>query len=368
MSQGLHPRGRSTRAEVLLPRRVLLVSAAVVLSASSAAAPASTATAGPAAAPPAAATDVFRRFAGTWDATMQVVGPPGQPPAVLNGIEINTTGGGGLWVTGDFRSQIEGRPFQGHALLTWDTASGKFRRLWADSTSPVFWISEGGWDPKTSTLTMWIETRNSGGNPVRWREETVFQDEGRIFTMYVPGPTTVEAAAMTITYHRRPATAKVPPAGGPAPAPAGPEMAALKGIVGAFSTRVEDRTGRTEDIKATETNTWCCDGQFIVSELSGTAGKRPYAAQSVYAYDPEQRRYERASVDTEGTSLQRVEGLFDPATATLTFHLDLPDGHGGTTHANEAITWKENGERTATVTEEAAAGKILKTARSKKER
>src|SRR5262249_39122643 len=117
---------------------------------------AATAAAGPAAAPPAAVADLFRRFAGTWDATMQVIGPPGEPPQVLNGIEINATGGRGLGVTGDFRSQIEGRPFQGHALLTWDAAAKKLRRLWADSTSPVFWISEGDWDPKTATLTMWI--------------------------------------------------------------------------------------------------------------------------------------------------------------------------------------------------------------------
>jgi hypothetical protein len=340
---------------------ILLVSGFAVLVGSGAAAPGSTA-------PPAAATDLFRRFAGTWDATMQVVGPPGEPPEVLNGIEINTTGGQGLWVTGDFRSQIEGRPFQGHALLTWDAASAKFRRLWADSTSPVFWISEGNWDPKTSTLTMWIETRNSSGNPVRWREETIFQDEGRVFTMYIPGPTTVEAAAMTITYHRRPATAKVPPAGGPAPAPSGPEMAVLKGLVGVFSTRIEDRTGKDE-IKGTEHTAWCCGGQFLVSEVTGTAGKRPYASHAVYAWDPGRRVYERAFVDTEGTALERVAGAFDPATTTLTFHLEFPDGRGGTTHANEAIAWKENGEKTATVTEEAAGGgKVLRTTRSKKER
>jgi hypothetical protein len=323
MSKGQPLRGRPARVEARLSLGVLLVSGAVVLSAAMA-------TAGPAGAPPAAANDLFRRFAGTWDATMQVVGPPGQPPAVLNGIEINTRGGQGLWVTGDFRSQIEGRPFQGHALLTWDAGSGKFRRLWADSTSPLFWISEGNWDPKTATLTMWIETRNSSGNPVRWREETVFQDESRIFTMYVPGPTTVEAAAMTITYHRRPATAKVPAAGGPAPTPAGPEMAVLKGSAGVFSTRVEDRTGKADEIKATETNTWCCDGHFLVSDTNGTAGKLPYASHAVYAWDPDKRRYERAFIDTEGTPLEPVAGVFEPATATLTFHLEFPDGRGGT--------------------------------------
>jgi hypothetical protein len=317
---------------------------------------------------PAAAADLLRRFVGTWDATMQVVGPPGEPPQILNGIEINTSGGQGLWVAGDFRSQIDGRPFQGHALLAWDAASQGFRRLWADSTSSTFWISAGTWDPKSATLTMWIETRNSNGDPVRWREETVFKDDGRTFTMYVPGPTTVEAAAMTIAYRRHPATQKVPPAAGPVLAPAGPELAVLKGSAGVWSMRVDDRSGG-EEIKGTETNAWCCDGHFLLSDVTGTIGRRPYAARAVYGWDPDKRRYERALVDTAGASFERVPGAWDAAASTLSFHLDLPDGHGGTTHAQEVQTFKENGERTTTVTAEApGGGKVMRVTRYKKER
>jgi hypothetical protein len=318
--------------------------------------------------PPAAAAEVLRRFAGAWDATMQVVGPPGEPPQVINGIEVNTTGGQGRWVTGQFKSQIDGQPFEGHMLLAWDAASGKFRRLWADSTSSSFWISEGDWDPKTATLTMWIETRNSNGDPVRWREETTFTEETRTFTMFVPGPTTVEAAAITITYHRRPAAQKIPPASGPVLEPAGPEMAALKESVGVWSLRADD-AGWGEEIKGTETNRWCCDGHFLVSDAVGTIGKRPYEAHAVIAWDPAQRHYQRALVDTLGTPLAPEPGVLHPDHSVI-FHVDRPDGRGGLVHASEELTFKSNGERTAVQSEEMSGkpGKTLRTTRYRKER
>jgi hypothetical protein len=350
--------------------RGALLAALLLLSAGGdvAAPPAAAGAGSPGAAPvPAAAADLLRRFAGAWDATMQVIGPPGEPPQVLNGIEVNASGGDGLWVTGDFRSQIDGRPFQGHSILTWDAPAAKFRRLWADSTSTAFWISEGDWDPKSATLTMWIETRNSRGEPVRWREETIFQGEGRTFTMFIPGPTTVEAAAMTITYKRRPAAQKVPPPGGPVPAPAGPELARLQSSAGVWSVRRDDRV-RGEEMKGTETNTWCCDGRFLLSDVAGRSGKRTYAAHGIVAWDPEHRRYERAFVDTAGTGLERVPGAWDEATGTLTFHLDRPDGRGGTLHADEVLAWNGD-ERTATLSEASAGGgKVLATSRYRKER
>ena len=344
-----------------MPWKAAVLAAALALPASGSAAPPS------GAAPPREAADLFRRVAGEWDVTMQVVGPPGEPPQILNGIEVNASGGGGLWVTGDFRSQLDGRPFQGHSTLTWDAPSGKFRRLWADSTSTTFWISEGTWDPKNATLTMVIETKNSQGRPVRWREETVFNDDGRTFTMYVPGPATVEAAAMTITYRRRAPGIKATPPGGPAPAPAGPELARLQRSLGAWSVRRDDRASG-EAMKGTETNAWCCGGRFLLTDVAGKSGKRAYAAHGIVAWDPEQRRYERASVDTDGAALERVPGSWDEASGTLVFHVDRPDGRGGTLHAEEVLSWNGD-ERTATVTQESSgATRVLATSRYRKER
>jgi hypothetical protein len=349
--------------------RVARLSVAIAALVALTAAPSSEAASPAPAAPPAAAADAMRRFVGAWDATMQVVGPPGQPPQILNGIEINATGGDGRWVTGQFRSQIAGEPFEGHALLTWDAASGKFRRLWADSMSPAFWISEGTWDPKTSTLTMWIESKNSNGEAVRWREETTFADDTRIFTMFVPGGTTVEAAAMTITYRRRADAQKIPPATGPVAEPAGPERVPLKPGLGAWSMRADD-AGWGEKIEATETNTWCCGGFFLVSDVKGTIGKRPYAAHAISGYDPALRGYVRALVDTAGTTLSSEPGALDSGSGSLTFHVDRPDGRGGTVHASEVVASKPNGERTAIQTEatSGAPGKVLRTTRYRKER
>jgi hypothetical protein len=112
----------------------------------------------------------------------------------------------GVWdaTMTDFKSRIDGAPFEGHALFGYDTVKQKYVRLWVDSSQALFWPSEGSYDPATDSLTMWMESIDSDGRPTRWRTVTVWKDDDtRIFTMHLPGPETVEAAGMTITYKRR---------------------------------------------------------------------------------------------------------------------------------------------------------------------
>jgi hypothetical protein len=147
---------------------------------------------------------LLKRDVGVWDATIQILDQMDGSVGVYNGTETNTLEPGGRWLVTDFKSRIDGAPFEGHALFGYDTVKQKYVRLWVDSSQALFWPSEGSYDPATDSLTLWMESVDSDGRPIRWRTVTVWKDDDtRIFTMHLPGPETVEAAGMTITYKRR---------------------------------------------------------------------------------------------------------------------------------------------------------------------
>jgi uncharacterized protein DUF1579 len=320
-------------------------------------------TATPGASPPATpapgdthAASILKRFAGVWNATMQIASPDDSPPQVLNGIEVVTVGGGGAWVVSDFHSQLEGRPFQGHAILARNAATGRYRRVWADATSPTFWLSEGDWDAAKQTLTLWIETVNSAGRPVRWREEMVFNpDDSRTFTMYVPGAGTADAAAITIDYRRR-GEGEPRQAYQPASSPPSPGHALLWRDAGTWSAQMETRKGSAvESSKGTETNTICCHGYFLVTDYSGGTKKAPFAGHGLLGFDPARRKYVSAWVDTADTALEIHEGDYDPATEAMTFKF-AAGSHGTTTAMREVLEWKGTDRRILTLYSRGAGG------------
>jgi hypothetical protein len=314
-----------------------------------------------AAATPAPATPeaLLKALAGTWNATMQIAAPDDSPPQVINALEVNRPGGDGGWIVSEFTSQMEGRPFEGHGLLAWNPATGKFRRVWADVTAPTPWRSEGTWDAATRTLTMWIDTFDSSGHPVRWREETLFKEDGsHVFTMYTPGPKNTEAAPITIIYRRRPEGA--PPAPfRPAPASPSPEHRRLGRDVGTWNARLDTAKGSPIDpkiTKAVEVNALCCDALFLVTDLDGATKKTHYAGHGLVGYDPEAKRYWSAWVDTATRDLGVTQGDWDEANATLTFPLeDHAAAAPGPTR--ETIAYQPDGARTLTLWARGADGR-----------
>lgn len=305
--------------------------------------------------------DLLRRMAGTWDATMQVASAGDEPPLVINGTEVATLGGDGAWLVSDFRSQIEGRPFQGHGLLARDAKTGRYRRVWADSTSPVFWSSEGTYDAATDSLILWIETTDSAGHPVRWREVVTWKgDDLRTFTMFVPGPETREAAGVSIVYRRRKDAGGGAPATGPVPSPAsGSPYAVLARAAGTWKAAVEDRAGtRGRSVsKGIETGALCCDGQFLVTDLAAEDRKRPFSAHSLLAYDPQRKKYVRASIDSIDGTLTVSEGDYDATGETLSLQVTRSDGPQGAITKREVFTWKGPDERVLRVLVAGADGR-----------
>jgi hypothetical protein len=293
-------------------------------------------------------------MAGVWDATLQIASPNDEPPLVINGTEVSTLGGGGVWLVSDFRSQLDRRPFQGHGLLARDPRTGRYRRVWADATSPAFWSSEGAYDEASDSLTLWIETTDSAGHPVRWREVIAWKDaDTRTFTMYVPGPETREAAGIAIVYRRR-RDAAAPGAGsGTAPAPApSPEQAIVARGAGTWKASIDERMDPKRpktSAKATETATLCCGGLFLVTDLTSTERGRPYAGHGLFGYDPGTKKFVRAWIDTIERVLSIAEGDYDASGDTLTLKVSQPDGKGGTIVRREVVAWDGRDQRLRTL-------------------
>ncbi len=148
--------------------------------------------------------DLLKRDEGVWNATVQMIPEPGADPEVSNGVETNLLATGGRWLINDFKGRLNDQAFQGHGMLGYDPARKKFVRAWVDTTQSTLWTAIGTYDLATRTLTMWMETPDPSGQPLRFRTTTTWKDnDTKVYTMYAPGPETTEAAGMIITYRRR---------------------------------------------------------------------------------------------------------------------------------------------------------------------
>jgi hypothetical protein len=145
--------------------------------------------------------ELLKKDVGTWDATVEMMSPPGPPS---KGTETNVLGPGGMWLISDFKSEMMGAPFQGHGVTGWDPAKRKYVGTWVDSMSTSISLSEGTYDPATKTSTGTIEGPGPDGKPMKMKAVTHYRDDDtRVFTMYNTGADGKEAPSMRITYKRR---------------------------------------------------------------------------------------------------------------------------------------------------------------------
>jgi hypothetical protein len=148
---------------------------------------------------------LFDMDAGTWDATVEMFGPPGAPPMTSQGTETNTIGCGGLCLISDFKSVMAGAPFHGHGTSAWDPAKKKYVGTWTDSMSTGISVGESTYDPATKTVTGWMEGPDMTGKVVKSKAVGQYKDANtRVFTMYTTGPDGKEVPSMKISYTRKP--------------------------------------------------------------------------------------------------------------------------------------------------------------------
>jgi hypothetical protein len=142
---------------------------------------------------------------GTWDAVIEMAGPPGAPAMSSKGVEVNIVGCGGLCLITDFKGEfMPGVAFHGHGTTAYDPVTKKYVGSWTDSMSAGLAISEGTYDPVTKRISSTMSGRDQTGAMVKSR--TVGESpnpDRRVMTMFATMPDGKEIQTMRITYTRR---------------------------------------------------------------------------------------------------------------------------------------------------------------------
>ncbi|MBK5295980.1 MAG: DUF1579 domain-containing protein [Vicinamibacteria bacterium] len=148
---------------------------------------------------------VLKMDEGTWDAVIELAGPPGAPAMTSKGVEVDTIGCGGLCLITDFKGEMmPGMTFHGHGTTTYDTVTKKYVGSWTDSMSAGLAISQGTYDPATKKASSTMEGRDMTGAMVKSRGVAEYPDaDHRVMTMFAPAPDGKEMQVMRITYTRR---------------------------------------------------------------------------------------------------------------------------------------------------------------------
>src|SRR5215472_3416744 len=87
--------------------------------------------------------DILKEEVGDWDATVEMLTPPGIPPSTG---EEKCTLMGGLWVITDFRGDFAGHPFYGHGTIGWNPIKKKYVSTWVDSMATSIGFGESTYD------------------------------------------------------------------------------------------------------------------------------------------------------------------------------------------------------------------------------
>ena len=141
----------------------------------------------------------LKELEGNWDAV--VTGMDGQKSKGEASYKMEC---GGLWLTSDFKSQMDDQPFHGKGFDSYDPAKKKYLGVWVDSMMTVPMMTEGTRDERTKTTTCTGECPGPDGKPMKVKMVTKEVNSNQhTFEMYMIGPDGKETKSMTIEYTRR---------------------------------------------------------------------------------------------------------------------------------------------------------------------
>ncbi len=90
---------------------------------------------------------------GTWDADFKME-MPGMPAMTSKCREVIAPICGAKWTWSDFRGEMMGAPFEGHALVGYDSKAERIVSFWIDSMNGACMRTDGTWDSKQQTFAM----------------------------------------------------------------------------------------------------------------------------------------------------------------------------------------------------------------------
>ncbi len=125
------------------------------------------------------------------------------------------------------------------------------------------------------------------------------------------------------------------------PAPSA-EVEILKKWVGNWDATIESagRDGKPVTSSAKMTAKLC--GRWLISDFDGTFMGGPFIGHEVLGYDPIAKKYVLNWIDSAATSFSTGEGLYNPATKTLTVTVSgRDDATGKTATWRQVDIWKD---------------------------
>lgn len=113
-----------------------------------------------------------QQFAGTWDVKSTMWMDPSMPPMTSTGKSVNTAEFNGRHVRSKYTAEFMGQPFSGEAITSYDNTKGKYVNLWIDSMGTGQYVTEGDYDPATTTYTF----RGTMSDPTKPGKTTTMRD------------------------------------------------------------------------------------------------------------------------------------------------------------------------------------------------
>ena len=150
--------------------------------------------------------EILKDMAGTWKTEMTSYWENPEEPAVSEGVSEIKLVMDGRFAVEHFKSEYEGKPFNGMGIFGYDNAKKKYVSTWLDNMSTGIMHSEGTYDESTKTLTMLGSSSTPMGDMKMKMENKNVSKDKAVFTMYtyVPGESgkMEEVKAMEIVYTR----------------------------------------------------------------------------------------------------------------------------------------------------------------------
>lgn len=139
--------------------------------------------------------ELLKKWAGTWDTTMKMMGMESK------GVATYKMDLGGLWLTSTFEGDLGGAKFSGRGLDSYDAGKKKYVGVWIDSMSTSPMLMEGTFDKATKRQTMIGDGPGMDGKPVKFKAVSEWVDDDTVnFSMYMGDG---KEPAFTIVYKRR---------------------------------------------------------------------------------------------------------------------------------------------------------------------
>jgi hypothetical protein len=146
--------------------------------------------------------ELLHKDIGEWDATVLAAAAPGQQPTAESAVERVSAACLGRWLWSDFKGQFMGAPFEGHALMGYDTNQKKYVSIWIDSMSAAAAQTLGTFDAAKKAYTFNGSSVDPTGKPMTINEVVTWKDDNtRVLKMEFKCDDQV--SNMEITYKRK---------------------------------------------------------------------------------------------------------------------------------------------------------------------